>query len=96
MDKVHILAEIRVNNAGLDFSDDVDTVEFIVPENVTRQDVARALKEADSILRKEDENGECLYNLTGYNYDTLASKVCEENEGWTWQHVVSDVSFTIE
>lgn len=96
MNEVHVLANIRVNNAGFDYSDDVDMVEFTVPENVIPQDVARALQQADSILRREDENGECLYNLTGYNYDTLASKVCEENEGWTWQHVVSDVSFTID
>ena len=48
----------------------------------------------DKLLRKEDENGGCIYDNIGCNSSSLMNEVCRYT-GWTWRRLYADVSFEI-
>ena len=76
--KKNWLVKVTVNNSGFDFSDDVTSVYLVTDASVTHQDVAKALDRADKLLRKEDEDGGCIYDNIGCNYSSLMVEVCKK------------------
>lgn len=88
------LIKITVNNAGLDFGDDVDFVSLTTDEDVKLSEVYRAICDTDKLLRKEDDEGECAYNYEGWNVDTLMDEVCRYS-GWSWVTLSCDMEFEI-
>lgn len=92
--KKNWLVKVTVNNSGLDFEDDVTSVYLVTDASVTHQDVAKALDRADKLLRKENKEGWCSYDMYGWNCTTLLEKVCEKTD-WTWFVLRPDVEFTI-
>ena len=88
------LVEITVNNAGLDFDDDVSLVLVTVDAELTRAEVLKKIAAIDKKLRKEDKSGECLYNEYGWNAGVLLDEACEKY-GWSWEYLNPDIAFTI-
>lgn len=83
-----------VNNSGID-ADDVSVVIMSVPLTVGYADVKKAINQADSELREEDDEGECRYNQEGWNASVLMDYVCEKHEGWVWGFLNPDMEITI-
>lgn len=63
-------------------------------DNVSLYDISRELDTMDKLLRKENEDGGCVYDNIGCNYYSLMDEVCKKN-GWAWRHLYADVSFEI-
>jgi hypothetical protein len=88
------LVKVTVNNAGLDFDDDVDFVQLTTDGSVTKFELEEIFIQTDKLLRKEDENDECEYNDFGWNASTLLDKICD-SRGWTWEFVAPEIDFVI-
>ena len=88
------LVQVTVNNAGLDFDDDVSLVLVTVDASLSRAEVLKKIASVDKKLRKEDKDGECLYNEYGWNSSVLMDEVCEKY-GWSWESLNPDIEFTI-
>ena len=94
MAKKDVIVKVTVNNAGLDFEDDVDIVIVTVPAELKSYELAKVITKADKELRVEDDEGECLYYKEGWNMITLMNKICDEND-WSWRHLRPEIEFTI-
>ncbi len=92
--KKDLLVKITVNNSGLEFEDDVSLVLLTVDADLTESEVIKNIASVDRQLRKEDEDGECLYNEYGWNADVLLDEACEKY-GWTWESLNPQIEFTI-
>ena len=89
-----ILISVKVNCSGIDFSDDFYLAEVVLPEEIPVYRVQNELERADKELRAENEDGECLYDVYGYNLDTLMDRLVK-NTCWKWKKVNPEVAFTI-
>ena len=47
-------------------------------DNVSLYDISRELDMMDKLLRKEDEDGGCIYDNIGCNYSSLMVEVCKK------------------
>lgn len=92
--KKDLLVKITVNNSGLEFEDDVSLVLLTVDADLNELEVMKKITDVDSILRYENEDGECLYNYYGWNASVLMDEVCEKY-GWSWESLNPDIEFTI-
>ena len=89
------LVRVVVNNAGLDFEDDVDFVCIRVPEEISLCDVEKAMTELDKELHEEDDYGNTLYDEKGWNAQTLMDALCDTHKGWSWEFMSYDMNFSI-
>ena len=95
MAKKDVIVKVIVNNAGLDFTDDVDFVLLTVPAEFDRTEIYKKIEQTDKLLRKEDEDGNCLYMQRGYNYTTLMDEVCEGGE-FSYRKLTPEFEFSID
>ena len=94
MAKRDVIVRVTVNNAGLDFADDVDFVLVTIPAELKIYELKNIIEQTDKELRKEDDEGECEYNHYGWNVMTLMDEICDKH-GWSWRHLCPEVDFTI-
>ena len=87
------LVRVVVNNAGLDFEDDVTFVN-IETKDATLGDVNRHLWMTDQKLREEDSEGNCGYDNFGWNADTLLDALCKTYD-YTWSKLSFDLEYII-
>lgn len=73
---------------------DDEFVYLTTDDNVSLSDISRELDTMDKLLRKEDENGGCIYDNIGCNSSSLMDEVCRYT-GWSWRRLYADVSFEI-
>ena len=76
-----------------DDCDDIKQCIVIVPDNVTDDEVAKALLDGHEFLCHEDE--EDIYGTSGRTPGTLLDYVCEKH-GWSWDELEFDIDFNFE
>lgn len=96
MAKKDVIVKVTVNNSGLDFGDDVNFVFLTVSAEETICQVRDLIGKVNIELKEENENGECSYDLYGWNVTTLMDEVCDKaNAGWSWRFLSPEIGIKI-
>ena len=96
MAKKDVIVKVTVNNSGLDFGDDVDFVLLTVSAEETICQVRDLIGKVDNELKEENENGECGYDLYGWNVTTLMDEVCDKaSNGWSWRFLYPEITVEV-
>ena len=96
MAKKDVIVRVTVNNSGLDFSDDVDFVLLTVSAEQTIYQVRELIEKVNNELKEENDNGECGYDLNGWNVTTLMDEVCDKaSDGWSWRFLYPEINVEV-
>lgn len=74
-----ISLRLTFNCSGFGLEDDVVFINCLVPQDTSEETFYKHLKEVDAYLREENENGDSLYMLNGYNEHTLLEEMIKRD-----------------
>ena len=96
MAKKDVIVKVTVNNSGLNFEDDVDFILLTVPAELKIYQVQNIIEKVNNELKEENEDGECGYDLNGWNVTTLMDEVCDKaSDGWSWRFLYPEISVEV-
>jgi len=96
MAKKGVIVKVTVNNSGLNFEDDVDFVILTVSAEQTAYQIRELIEKVNNELKEENEDGECGYDLNGWNVTTLMDEVCDKaSDGWSWSFLYPEISVEV-